>query len=623
MAGDFFDAGFMGRDAWANPFADMATHYIPHQHKNALKLCEYVFTKQSTYRMAAERVISYFLTEVEVGSPSAAPVSDDEKEKYQVYLHETLGILGKLQDVLREFWCYGNSFVSVVVPFTRILVCPTKGCTAQFPLRVVGDPKNQETFAFKFINYEFEATCPKCRQRSKWDIFDLPDTDETRLKLKRWSPHEIEIQHDIATDDCRYLWRIPEQYKRELASGNLFVLERASKEVIRAVKNNMAFMFNQDAIYHMKEPCLAGIRNRGWGISRTLTNFSDVYYVEVLRRQNEAIALDYVTPLRIITPDARPGTGETGADPLRGVNAGGFMSNVRSMWRRKRIDPAQIQTLPYPVKYQVLGGEATQLAPRDLLDQGLDTLLNGTGVPVELYKGSLTLQAAPVALRQFEATWQHLVHNMNDMLNWLVKQISQILSWESVNAKMRRVTYVDDINQQMAMLQLMMGNSLSGTTAFRSMGLNWKDEMRRMAEEEKFRQEQQAEIAEEASQAAFAEQLAKGQVGSAPAQGQQGGAPQGGDPNAMPMAQPATQYLSNQSPSTPRTPEDMMADASAIANELTGLPDTQRRSELMALKKKDEAMHRLVKAELEDIRSRARTSGQAMLMQQQQGAPVQ
>jgi hypothetical protein len=46
----------------------------------------------------------------------------------------------------------------------------------------------------------------------------------------------------------------------------------------------------------------------------------------------------------------------------------------------------------------------------------METLLNDAGTPIELYNGSLQLQTAPVALRLFEATWHHLVHDANAFL---------------------------------------------------------------------------------------------------------------------------------------------------------------------------------------------------------------
>jgi len=615
-----------GDDRFPNPFMDVASLSMPDNNRSALDWCEFIWNHMGTYRAAVRRVNSYFLTEVDISSfDPMDPISDDEKEKYKTFFEEQLDVMLFVLWMLDDRSCYGNAFGSVIVPFRRMLMCRNNHCGTQFPLREVVE--NKSAFNFDFSNYDFKATCPKCGHRGIWDVEDRPDKDEGRLKLKRWNPKEIEILHDFYSDECQYIWRIPEEYKKELATGNLYALERAPKEVLKAVKNNWVFRFAPDSIFHMREPVLAGQRTRGWGISRTILNYRQIYYVQVLRRYNEAIALDYVIPFRLITPDMRQGSGQGGiVDPMLTTDMSDFMGQTRAMLKRRRHDPAGWHTMPYPVKYQVLGGDAQALAPRDLLDQGIETLLNETGVPVEMYKGSLTLQTAPVAMRLFEANWHHLVHDMNMFLGWLVRQISQVLSWESVKASMTPVNYVDDMNRQMALLQLMMGQTISSTTGLRNLGIDWKAEQRQLAEEARFSAEQQSEVQEEMEQSAFGQQMAKGAPpggapagpGGAPAQG---GAPApGGDPAAggAPPG-PVTGLLQSMSPNTPVTPQDMLAEAESLSQQLLGLPSGQRDSELRALKQKNEVLHSLVKAKMTNIRSQARSAGQSMILSQQFG----
>lgn len=619
-----------GGNHFPSPFNDMAGKMMPDNIKNALQLCEFVFNSMGTYRQAMERVNSYFLTKIEIGSAQGKVISQEEKDKYDIFLNDILGGLAIVQTMLRDRACYGNAFASVLVPFKRLMICPQNNCGTQIPLSEIADKANEGIFRFRFENCsDFVATCPRCKFRGAWKIYDLAEKDESKLRIKHWSPHEIEILHCPYTDQCRYLWRIPEDYKREIRAGTPYFLERASQEVIKAIKNNQLFCFDDNVIYHMREPVVSGLQTRGWGLSRVLMNFRQIWYVQVLRRYNEAIALDYVIPFRLITPESRNGSsagGGVAVDPLLSIGMGDFMGSVRKMIGRRARDPAGWHTLPYPVKYQVLGGDASQLAPRDLLDQGYETLLNEAGTPVELYRSSLTLQTAPVALRLFEATWHHQVHDINDFLSWLAKQLSQILSWEAVTASMKKVTYADDMNRQMALLQLMMGQSISGTTALKSFDINWRDEQRQLSEEARFQQEQQAVIQEEMDQAAFGQQIAKGQGAAgggqqgAPA-GQGGGAP--ADPAAagggMPAPGPVSQYVQSMGPNTPVTPQDMMAQAQSLAQQLLGLPESQKDSELRMLKQKNEVLHSLVRANMDKIRHQARMQGGSMVMQQQFG----
>jgi len=635
--GNFSGVGGLSSEAFPNPFDDVASLAMPDQFRNVLHWCEYIYSVFGTYRMAMERVISYFLTEIEI----SGDVSDEEKEKFQDFLRDTVDGLTTIQNLLRDRMCYGNAFASVLVPFKRFLRAPDSG--DMYPLREV---YRNSKFRFEWSNFQFIATNPKTGWRGPWKVVDKPDDEEKKIRIKRWNPHEIEVLHDPYTDETAYLWRIPEDYKKLIKDGNLFHLERAGEQVLKAIKYDRMFRFNPEVIYHMKEPTLGGMKVRGWGLPRILSNFRQIYYVQVLRRYNEAIALDYVIPFRLITPMPRPGAGGGGGggampnqDLLQSFHGGDFAAQVKSMLRKRRRDPATWQVLPFPVQYQMLGGDANQLAPRDLLDQGMETLLNDAGTPIELYKGSLQLQTAPVALRLFEATWHHLVHDVNKFLQWLVDQVSQIMSWEVVEAKLKKVTIADDMEKQMAALQLMMGQQLSGHSGLKAIGFDWEAEQKLLAEEARKQQEIQSRMQEEMEQAGFAQEIAKGQMGpgGAPAAGGgaaapmggavgAGGAPAGGGAPGPDAASamgaggtPVTTYLQTMGPNVPVTPEDLMTTADQLANELLGLPEGIKDSELRRLKQYNEPLHSLVKEKMNAMRQQMRTQGGAMLQQQQFG----
>lgn len=628
-----------GGEGFPNPFLDLSSLSVPQSWRNVLYWMEYVYSLFGTYAAARERVNSYFLTDVEFGR-----ASDDETEKWQQLFNDQLDVISVEKCLLRDTDCYGNGFASVLVPFRRHLACPycpkrNRGSSEWALAEVYNNPR----FAFEFKLPEFVATCPKCEYRGAFRLEDRPEDDEDRLKIKLWSPHDIEILHDPYTGDTAYLWRIPEDYKLQVKRGNLYHLERVSQEVLKAIQYNQHFRFSDDAIYHMKEPTLSGILNRGWGLPGLLMHFRQVWYVQVLRRFNEAIALDYVIPFRLITPQVRSSSSAAGGmamDPLMVWNGGEFRNNVLRMIRGRRKDPAQWNVLPFPVEYHMLGGDANKLAPRELLDQGMEQLLNDVGTPVELYKGSLQLQTAPVALRLFEVTHHHRVHMANTFLRWLVRQISQILSWETIDAKLKRVTIADDIERQTLALQLMMSQHVSATTALKQLNYDYKKEQKQLGEEALISAEVQARSQEEMEQAGFAQQVAQGQLPGGPgggAPGGGGGAPGGapagggGDLSGVPAggmatAQgPVTAYLASAGPNTPQSPQDMLAVADSIAQQLLGLPEPMKDSELRKLRMANEVLANQVKDRMSKQRQQTRSqAGNAVLAQwQQTGQPPQ
>lgn len=120
-------------------------------------------------------------------------------------------------------------------------------------------------------------------------------------------------------------------------------------------------------------------------------------------------------------------------------------------------------------------------------------------------------------------------------------------------------------------------------------------------------------------------------------QGMPGAMPGGGAPAPPPAAagsappaggtpQDASQAFGAQqmpTPNQPTTVEEMQNQASTIAQQAMGLPEGQRKSYLIQLRKENPVMADLVQSQLDDIRNQARLQGGDMLMQQQQQATQQ
>jgi hypothetical protein len=600
-----------------DPFMDMASLAMPENVMYAHRWCEYLMFANGTYLRALDRVLAYFITDIEIVGKREDGIDDKKRDQITAYLKDEVGILDEVHTGGLNYMVYGNDFSSVLVPFRRYLSC--KKCHLELPLKQVHE--NENVFGFNFSNFEFNAHCPRCKYQGPWQHVDRRAGTDAKLKVKHWSPHEIELLWDPYTDDVKYIWKIPEDYRKQIEKGYLHQLERAPWEVIQAIKQNKHFLFSDDSIYHMKESTLAGVRNRGWGISRVLSNFRQAYYVQVLHRYNEAIALDYVIPFRLITPAPGPGSGDSAKDTLLNMNAGGMMGAINRMIAMRRKDPARWNTLPFPVQYQALGGDANNLAPRDLIDQGVEMLLNNVGVPVELYKGSLQIQSAPAALRLFESQWSHLVHVLNGYLNFILKRVGLIQSWERVSCKLQKVTHADDLQRQMSKLQLMMGGQISKETGLATIGVKFREETRRMNDEAVFEAEEQEKSQKEMEQRATMSQMAQPpQQGMPPAPG----APPAG-PGGAPMdPSQGTAYagaIAGQPsvPGKPQTPEEYQAKAQTLAQQILSMPESQKDSELIQLKKSDPTMHSLVTSQIDDIRRQARTAGGAQLMAQQFG----
>lgn len=605
-------SGIGGRGNLQSPLPDpyvlYSTYHMPTNMINVLRLCEHLWLSSGQYKMAMERVSRYFITKVVFDD-----VNDKEKKRYEEFFNDHLNINTLLSEVADDFMCYGNSFSSLYMPFNRILIC--KKCNYTQNIEHVKD----ENLGFKPDKLMFEAFCPRCNKRTLQEHKDLRSMDENRIHLIRWNPHEIQLLHQFLSGETQYLWNISPDIKTNIKGCKPIWLRSSPWEVIKSVATDSFFKFNKDVIYHMRESVIAGVRNRGWGIPRLLAAYKDMYYVQILKRFNEALALDYIVPFRVITPAKA-----TSADPLMQYDMSAWNSKMQDMVVQHRRDPADYHMLPFPINYQVLGGEGQSLSPWQLIKQGTSDMMDSLGVPMELFQGTLSLQAAPTALRLFEASWPHLVSSLNGWLNWIVQRISMTFGWQPATAKLQRVTWADDIERRNLIFNLNAAQKMSDGTAFALIGSDAMDEQKRMMEENRNRQALQREFEEaEMKRQELQDTLTQfsqppqqqmmGQAGGAmPAQPGQAAPPQpvGGMPGMTMPGNPS---------SGPVTPQDLLTQAQDTAQQLWGMDPTSRRRELLNLKSTNPVLWAQVKGMLQELTTQAASSG----VQQSRAAAMQ
>lgn len=567
-----------GYGKFPNPFFDIASEYIPRDINLVLEWCEYLYLTMGTYRAASRRVVRYFLTEIVLDGES-----DEEREDFENFLSDDLHLLTELAEIGDDFMSYGNVFISIYFPFYRFLKCPK--CQTEY---------RDDVIDYKFTREaEFTANCPKCDYEGVFEVEDRRNPDKTKTKVIRWNPKHIRLRVHPVSGRIKYFWEIPTTFIEKLVAGDKFNVEDTPKNILECIsKKRMGgkpalFEFNDGSIYHLKESTLAGIPVQGWGIPPILPNFKLAYYIQVLRRYDEAIALDYIIPFRVIYPDVGPSPNN---DAVMTMALDKFRSKMQAMVKNRRVDPTSMQIAPFKIGYQMLGGEGQTLSPKDSISFAIDELLNAVGFPAELYKGSLSIQAFPVALRLFEKTWGALVDSYNDLVEWIVSRTARHYMIGAMHGKLRSVTLADDLERKALSLQAAAGMDISKGTAYMPFGIDYMEEQERVVEEQNAIQQLQ----QEAMDAAEAQQGLEG--------GEQGGGGPGGQAGA--------------------TPGDVHEQAKQVAQTmLFQTPESLRRGELIKIKHSNPTLHALVMQEMDSLRSQMASEGSAMMMEQakQQG----
>lgn len=624
-----------------DPFRDMATGVMPYSVPAMYRYAEYFALSNETFREGLGRTAAYFLTELELDGEA----EEDEKRKYKNYLVDDAGLLAALFYATEGMLVYGVSYLSAIQPFIRWLICPGKKNGKPCALRYRFNAQLARDKRYKFRWQDgFHMTCPACGFNGNFGKpDDRPDPDAP-ISFRVWNPYDIRPHYEGFSDKPKaFDWVIPADYRSDVRRGDPITLESAPWDVLKAVTAGGDFRFAPGYVHCWTDRLLPGVRTRGCGIPRAIVNFRILYYLQILRRYNEALGACHVMPFRVVSPQPGGRDAEAG-DVIRNASAMGMAAKFMSMVSRHQQDPGSWHWSPIPLNYQSLGSDARTMAPRELIDQAEASLLNGIGNPVELYRMSITAQAQPLGLRLYERFHAPLVHGLNRATAFWVDRVVRYKKWEPVVGKLARSTLVDDVEKQQLKVQMAATGQLARGEAHKVVGTDFMEQTRRKYDENLVEQEIAAEYSDKAQRSGLAQTIAsqtdpammaaaqqqqqaqgggQGQGGGQD-QGQQQQQPQGGDTQAAATpgaAQPGQIPWDLVPPSGQSSvdPLEFKQRADSFAKVLLdpAVSQQQRTSALSHLRQTNDLFHNLVRMAMERQRNQAATAGRDQVLAQQ------
>jgi hypothetical protein len=598
-----------------------------------------------TWQRAMNRVVSYFLTDLEFYDPGhTGDLKEEDINSYREVLETDFRVRSFLQQAMLNYLVYGNLILSNLPPIRRRLQCRNPSCRLIQPLEVVVSPDNKQyQFRYHAKGVRFHAKCPVCGYHGDWDVFDMKADYRQNSRIQMWEPKDFLLHHDPLTDNSVLTWEIPARIRERVENGDPLLLASFPQSLLRSLGEGKDYRFSTGSLLHLKHPAPLGLDMGGWGVPPAVYAYGMSRYVFMLRKMNEALASDYMVPVRLISPSrAGDHNGTSFMDTAVTTDMSDWNTQVRNIWAEHRKDPASVHTIGFPVEYQILGGEGKSLVPGEILRQAEDMQLNAMGVPPQLYRSDLNVQVAPMAARLFEADWQHIVQVENDILSWLVSKITPELGWKPCGVRMSPSKIADNMDQLMLLLQMWQAQAVSPATILNRLGLSETEEIRKQLEGAATRlrmeTEQQKQLDEFSSGVSALQQAtdqqrmaadpsmqAQMQGGPAAPQGMPaaGPAPGGAMPPAMdPLGSILSKIDMFGSSGAMVRPQDMTALAEEAAAVLIYTPEITRRQALRDIAAKNEQIHDLILARMGKQRGDLRSTAYAQAMTQAQtGAP--
>ncbi len=582
---------------FGDPFFLQSTGFIPDSLQSALDYCGFLYYMNPQYQMASRRVVSHFITDLDfVGD---AGDSAERKELYD-YMIDGLLMKNSLAEAGEEWAAYGNGFYRIHFPFDRFLIDRRNGKTSEYSLDLFG---HDAKYDYKNLKYNvLDPRAPREGKRVDLPFRDRKSTDMSRIRLRRLDPRRVTLLHSHISGRSQCIYRFEEWFIRDIQANRLHQINDTPICMLRAIAQGKDFLFNEDEVYHLRQPSISGISNAGWGLPPTIANYRSLHQLQVYRKIDEAVGLDYMLPFRLFSPNFQ---GQV-SDSTTSLLLGEWNSSVSDMIANRRRDMTAIHALPFPVTYQEMGANGKTLVPKDVIEFQTNDMLDGMGYPAELFRGSMALQNMPTAIRLFENVFSFLHTGLNGMVKWTQKRVLDYLNREQIGVELQLPSLADNVEKQYLYMQLVASGEISRGRAFRAIGI--KDPV----EEAKARMDEDLEIEKSRARKSqeFQREMSSGQL--QPEQNAQsgggGGSPAGGSP-----VQGGGQAV---------TPLDIMSQAQEKAQEMLQIQAVgDRRKELDKLKATNPTLYAATKECMEQMRSQAGSQGRQQAGQMaQQGA---
>lgn len=447
-----------------NPFYVVSTQFLPRNFNDVIRWSRFVITQSPTLMEVIRKLATYPITEFIINTPNKAA-----KDKYTKIL-KSIRLKSFLNEVGFDHYTLGNVYISIYFPINRFLQCPT--CYTEYKYEDVKD-------SIRFKNYIFEGACKKCQHSGAFTRIDRKSMDIEDMNLIRWPVENVSVHRNPITNKTDYYYTIPNYVKKGIMIGDPTYITGTPWSIIEAVKDNKDYKFDNKNFYHFKNITLGDLLN-GYGIPPLISIYSLVYYQALLRRANEAIATEHLTPLRFVSP--KQGSGTT--DPGVVVNLSSFASKIEENLKKFKKDPNHIAISPVPVDITNMGGEGRALLISQELQFAEETILMGLGVPRELMAGTINWTSSTVGLRLLENTLNNYLTQVRELIEWIVTKINAYFNISDVEIDMVPFKLIDDDATRQQLAALLERGQVSVSTYLKAFGLDLDEELDQMKKDE-------------------------------------------------------------------------------------------------------------------------------------------
>jgi hypothetical protein len=435
-----------GAVRYPSPFFDIGHTYLPTSIKQMFRWCRYYFLTNPLINSVTYKMAEYPITDI---------IVDEEDSERRTHWEEMIEHVYKIRSVEIEagldYYCYGITALSLYFPFDKYLICPQ--CKAEYKAK---DKKTQ----FKFRNLKYFLACDKCQSVVEAKVKDVNIKNYRGIRVIRWNPEYLTAEHNDITGETAYFFDIPMATRNDIIMGKRHVIESVPDVFIESLRSNKSLRLTHDNCFILKRPTIAQ-KDMGWGMPLILPVLKDTFYLQILRKGQEAIAQQHIVPLRILFPQA----GGADASPYSTTDLGNWRKRIEQELGKQRVDPNYIPILPLPVGQETIGGEGKALMLHQEMRAWSEQIVAGMHVPIEFVFGGLQYSGSNVSMRMLENQFLGYRTNLLIMVrDFILGKIADYMGWVRPKIHFKRFKMADDLQRLQLTFQMNQAQKVSDTT---------------------------------------------------------------------------------------------------------------------------------------------------------------
>lgn len=454
-----------------NPFFDQASMMMPTNIKELFSYCRWGLNVNSLVGATVNKLAVYPLTEIQILPPEDDEGVDDGTMSERIaawdkLLNKDLKIKNTLINIGLDYYTYGSSFIAPVFIKENVYTCEVCGSSFDMLSKsniLRGSVDQQSESAF------FSGYCSQCMMEQNFKVEEIKP-DNARLYFNILTPEDIDIEYNSTIGARTYFYNVPALEKSMIMAGNPEMLKNTDKNVLLAAIANRPLKIRPGKLYHFMSVGSSG-PNKAWPLPPMLRVLRDVYQMQVLRRSQEAIAAEHITPIRFVFPNP-----SAGIMPTEMMNLQRWKDETMEGMFMGKQDPNITIFSKLPVGVSNLGGDARGLFITPEMEYLKMIIINGFMCPREFIEGGLTYSGSSMSLRMLETQFGVYRDMLEEFINWTKQIIMEHTGLGNVTIKFKRLKMADDVQKTQLALQLWREKLISGKTFLNDQDYDWDSE---------------------------------------------------------------------------------------------------------------------------------------------------